>query len=59
MFAAAAATSSSSSSCFFQQHPDFVPHLPGYNQPLPSAWFSGYLTYELEGRTVHTHCKYE
>lgn len=43
------------SSCLTAQHPDFVPHLPGFDQPLPSPWFSGYLTYELEGRTVHTH----
>jgi serine carboxypeptidase-like clade 1 len=47
----------STDTCFSnpQEHPDFVPHLPGFNQPLPSAWFSGYLTYQLEGRTIHTH----
>lgn len=28
---------------------------PGWDQPLPSAWYSGYLEYELEGQTVHTH----
>lgn len=37
------------------RHGDFVSHLPGFNQPLPSPWYSGYLRYELEGRTVHTH----
>ena len=36
-------------------HPDFVPHLPGFDQPLPSAWFSGYLSYDFAGRTIHTH----
>jgi hypothetical protein len=34
-------------------HPDSVSDIPGYNQPLPSAWYSGYLTYEF--RTIHTH----
>jgi serine carboxypeptidase-like clade I len=37
------------------QHPDFVPHLPGYDQPLPSPWFSGFLEYTFHGRTIHTH----
>jgi len=36
---------------------DLVIDFPGWTerQPLPSPWFSGYLKYELEGRTVHTH----
>lgn len=38
-----------------QNHPDKVTSLPGYDMPLPSAWYSGYLNYELEGRQVHTH----
>lgn len=29
--------------------------MPGFNQPLPTPWFSGYLDYEFEGRQVHTH----
>jgi serine carboxypeptidase-like clade I len=36
-------------------HPDKMTSFPGWNQPLPSAWYSGYLDYELEGRQVHTH----
>jgi hypothetical protein len=51
----AIASAATESTCFSKDHPDFVPRLPGFNQPLPSAWFSGYLTYELEGRTIHTH----
>ena len=38
-----------------EDHPDRVMSLPGYNQPLPSRWFSGYLNYEFEGQDVHTH----
>lgn len=34
---------------------DRIHHLPGYNAPLPSPWYSGYLTYELQGHTIHTH----
>ena len=34
---------------------DFVPHLPGLNAPTSSAWYSGYLEYEVEGQQVHTH----
>jgi carboxypeptidase C (cathepsin A) len=55
-------SSSSSSSSTIQDscldqpdHPDRMTSFPGYNQPLPSAWYSGYLDYELEGQTVHTH----
>jgi carboxypeptidase C (cathepsin A) len=36
-------------------HADFVPHLPGYNAPLPTPWYSGYLDYQFQGQTVHTH----
>lgn len=36
-------------------HPDHVSSLPGWNQPLPSHWFSGFLEYEFHGQTVHTH----
>lgn len=36
-------------------HPDRMTTIPGWNQPLPSPWYSGYLKYELEGRQVHTH----
>lgn len=38
-----------------EDHPDRMSFFPGYDQPLPSAWYSGYLEYELEGNTVHTH----
>lgn len=34
---------------------DRVHHFPGWNQPLPSRWFSGFLEYAFMGRTVHTH----
>ena len=44
------------SSCLLQSdHPDRMTSIPGWDQPLPSAWYSGYLDYELEGQTVHTH----
>lgn len=38
-----------------RDHPDLMTHMPGFDQPLPSKWYSGYLDYELEGRQVHTH----
>jgi serine carboxypeptidase-like clade 1 len=40
-----------------QYHPDRMKSFPGWNQPLPSAWFSGYLDYELPGTgtSIHTH----
>jgi carboxypeptidase C (cathepsin A) len=41
--------------CLGSSNPDFVSRLPGFNQPLPSPWYSGFVEYELEGRTVHTH----
>lgn len=48
--------SSGSSKCSTEHtHPDLMRSLPGWNQPLPSPWYSGYLHYELEGRQVHTH----
>ena len=34
---------------------DRIHHLPGYDAPLPSPWYSGYLTYDLQGHTIHTH----
>lgn len=45
------------------RHADFVPHLPGWDQPTPSPWYSGYLSYTLPHPTedggddvqVHTH----
>lgn len=39
----------------YKDHKDRVLHLPGYNQPLPSRWFSGYLDYDFQGQKVHTH----
>ena len=38
------------------EHEDFVHVIPGYIpiQP-PSCWYSGYLTYEISGRLIHTH----
>lgn len=41
--------------CLSDTHPDRVTHMAGYNQPLPTKWYSGYLDYELEGQQVHTH----
>lgn len=37
------------------EHPDRMMTLPGWNQPLPSRWYSGYLDYEFQGQKVHTH----
>lgn len=37
------------------EHPDLMDGMPGFDEPLPTRWFSGYLDYELEGRKVHTH----
>ena len=34
---------------------DRINRLPGYDSPLPSPWYSGYLTYTLENYTIHTH----
>jgi serine carboxypeptidase-like clade 1 len=43
-------------SCMLQSdHPDRMKSIPGWDQPLTSAWYSGYLDYEIEGQTVHTH----
>jgi hypothetical protein len=38
------------------QHEDFVRGLPGY-VPIrpPSCWYSGYVSYEVEGALIHTH----
>jgi serine carboxypeptidase-like clade 1 len=36
-------------------HQDRVKSLPGYDAPLPSRWYSGFLDYELEGQQIHTH----
>jgi len=38
-----------------EDHPDRVKSLPGWNQPLPSRWYSGYLDYTFQGIQVHTH----
>jgi hypothetical protein len=39
-----------------EDHDDYIHALPGYI-PItpPSCWYSGYLTYEFLGRTIHTH----
>ena len=39
-------------------HPDRMYMLPGYPHPLSSAWYSGYLDYEIEGTEIHTHYVY-
>jgi len=36
-------------------HVDRISSLPGWDAPLPSAWYSGYLDYSLEGQAIHTH----
>eukprot|EP00547_Thalassionema_nitzschioides_P005581 CAMPEP_0194208686 /NCGR_PEP_ID=MMETSP0156-20130528/7073_1 /TAXON_ID=33649 /ORGANISM="Thalassionema nitzschioides, Strain L26-B" /LENGTH=556 /DNA_ID=CAMNT_0038935709 /DNA_START=85 /DNA_END=1752 /DNA_ORIENTATION=- len=36
-------------------HEDRIMSLPGWDQPLPSAWYSGYLDYDFNGQEVHTH----
>ena len=36
-------------------HPDRIHRIPGLPMPPPSPWYSGYLTYEINGRTIHTH----
>ncbi|GKY99422.1 hypothetical protein MPSEU_000896900 [Mayamaea pseudoterrestris] len=36
-------------------HADFVRSLPGLNAPLPTPWYSGYLSYEFNGQQVYTH----
>jgi serine carboxypeptidase-like clade 1 len=38
-----------------ENHPDKVKSLPGYDAPLPSSWYSGFLNYELDGQQIHTH----
>ena len=38
-----------------ENHPDQVTSLPGYDAPLPSNWYSGFLDYELDGHQIHTH----
>ena len=40
---------------FMETHPDRVYELPGWNQPLPTRFYSGYLDYEFHGQQVHTH----
>jgi hypothetical protein len=54
-----ASLAASNNKCFDETaddpHPDLMTHMPGFDQPLPSNWYSGYLDYELEGRQVHTH----
>jgi Serine carboxypeptidase len=49
-------TTTSTTTCLSgPEHPDYIEHLPGYDQPLPSHWYSGYVSYEFYNRTVHTH----
>lgn len=38
-----------------ENHEDRVKSLPGYDAPLPSPWYSGFLEYELEGQAIKTH----
>jgi len=38
-----------------EDHPDRVKSFPGWNRPLPSRWYSGYLDYTFQGIQVHTH----
>ena len=39
-----------------EDHVDYVRTIPGYVPVVPpSCWYSGYLTYEFLGRTIHTH----
>ena len=38
-----------------KDHPDRLKSLPGWNQPLPSRWYSGYLNYDFQGIQIHTH----
>ena len=48
------------STCAFPAE-DRVHLLPGYYEPLPSDWYSGYLEYSLPcmgNRTIHTHYIY-
>ena len=39
-------------------HEDRMMFLAGYDHPLPSPWYSGFLDYELNGVNVHTHYVY-
>ena len=39
----------------YRDHPDRMHTIPGLAMPPPSPWYSGYLTYELNGHTIHTH----
>eukprot|EP00586_Coscinodiscus_wailesii_P010058 CAMPEP_0172513708 /NCGR_PEP_ID=MMETSP1066-20121228/254569_1 /TAXON_ID=671091 /ORGANISM="Coscinodiscus wailesii, Strain CCMP2513" /LENGTH=521 /DNA_ID=CAMNT_0013294089 /DNA_START=172 /DNA_END=1737 /DNA_ORIENTATION=- len=39
-------------------HDDFVKSLPGYSDSLPSPWYSGYLRYKINARTINTHYIY-
>lgn len=36
-------------------HPDAIKRIPGYDAPLPSRMYSGYLDYEFQGESIHTH----
>ena len=62
LLAAISAVNASSAYCecenddkLMESHPDRVLEVPGWNQPLPSRWYSGYLDYEFHGQQVHTH----
>jgi len=48
-------TMASALDCQVEDHPDRLKSLPGWNQPLPSRWYSGYLDYMFNGVQVHTH----
>jgi len=42
--------------CAIQEdNPDRVKSIPGFDAPLPSKWYAGYLDYEFNGEQVHTH----
>lgn len=36
-------------------HPDRLKSLPGWDQPLPSRWYSGYLNYTFQNIQIRTH----
>jgi len=67
LVAASTAGAAASSSCceknareeddgpMMEYHPDRVYEVPGWDQPLPSRVYSGYLDYEFHGQQVHTH----
>jgi serine carboxypeptidase-like clade I len=52
---ALAAESLCENEAWIEDRPDRVYSLPGWNQPIPGLWFSGYVHYEFQGHTIHTH----